>query len=232
MSLSSLSDWNGLLIHNLNPLYDPATFIGNKSDWSLSFYYQGTPTGESELFYIGNDNTKYFGVKSLNTTGQLQIYFNNISGVNNGLTSINTNLNTSGSFKLYTFIKQGNSFKIYQGNPNPIELNITGFIYNNPDLFVDFSPVANINYMCVGGSPLRVCGVDLSPPFTATNFIQFFTVPLSNTFLTNYYRLIYENDGANLICNIRGETDYTTKGLIVERDIYNSDLNLVDVCGV
>lgn len=226
MALSNLSSWDGLLIHNLNPIYDPATYIGNGSDWTLKMYYQGSSDGDAQLFFIGNDFNKYFGVMSLNGTAELQIYFNNISGITSGVTRINTGIFAYGSPKSYTFVKEGNSFSIYQGDTSTSSLGVNGFIFTNANLFSDFNVVSNVPYMSIGG---RNNG---SYQYTITNFINFWTIPLSINFINGYYNLIYTNDGPDLICNIRADSDYTSKNLIVERDVNNSIIQLLDVCGV
>lgn len=228
MSLSNLSIWNGLLIYNSNPVLDPASNVISSSDWSLQLFYQGTTAGESYLFYIGNDTNKYVGIRSLINTGELQLFYP--TDLIGGFNTINTGIFATGSFKSYTFVKQGNSFTVYQGNIQPENIGVSAYIYSNPTAFSTavYPALSNINYMCIAANSPGNSTV-------SANFINFWNIAVTQGFVKDYYRLTYVGNGPNLLCNIRGETNYATNVTLsstfsIEKDESNSHIYFEDVC--
>lgn len=225
MPLSNLSNWNGLLINNSNSALDPAATIINSTNWSLQLSYQGTTAGDSYLFYIGNDTNKYIGVRSLINTAELQLFYP--TDLIGGFNTINTGIFATGSFKSYTFVKQGDSFTVYQGYILPENIGVSAYIYTNSTAFssIVYPDINNIDYMCIAAN---------SPDnsVVSANYINFWNIAVTDEFVKSYYRLTYTSNAPNLLCNIRGDVDYSSTGITIERDPANSNISLVDICNI
>jgi hypothetical protein len=207
MTLSGSTTFNGLFVANSNLLFDAATSIISGGDWTLQLYYTTSEyTNDVKLFYVSDDS---IGVNISPIDRQLHLYFNS----NDIITDVPLGIFVDDFFVCYTFVKSGNGFFAFRNGD---------LIYSDLSIFMNIIYSNSVDYLCI--SPTQPNYIN------QTNYINFWNIALSNSFVSNYYQFIYPNDSPGLLFNIRGDVDYTSNNNIVERDLINSSIITVDIC--
>ena len=206
MSLAGTTNFNGMFITNPDLLLDTASTIISGGDWSIQFYYfTGQITINNRLFYVSDDS---IGVVAY-PDRKLYLYFNAQVGIQYfplGITLGNT-------LKCYTFVRSGNNFYAYENG-----IKISSLL----NVFTSIVLPVTTQYLCICPTQPNI--------ISATNFISFYNLSLSDSYVLTYYQYIFNSSAPNLLLNIRGGMDYTNNGNIVETDLTKSSLVSVDLC--
>ena len=208
MTLAGTTSFNGVYIKNENLLFDAATIIISNNDWSFQYYHKSPQYNTSvKIFYVSDDS---FGVYVSEIDHKLYMYFNKAGNIR---VTVPLNISSADTFKCYTFVKRIDDFYVF------IDGNI---VCNLPNIFSTRIYSSTVNYLCICPTSINY--------INSCNFMCFWSIALTNEFITKYFKYVYPNDSSSLIFNIRGDVDYTSNNNIVERDITSSSLVDVDVC--